>query len=34
MSNKTAIGTEYNTIDCKELTILTRQTEQIGMSYI
>ena len=32
MSNKIAMGTEYNTIDCKELTILTSTTEQTGMN--
>ena len=34
MSNKIATGTEYKTIDWSELTILTRQTEQSGMSQI
>ena len=32
MSNRIAIGTEYNTIDSSELTILTSTTEQSGMS--
>ena len=27
-----AIGIEYNTIDCSELTILTSTTEQTGMN--
>ena len=32
MSNNMAIGTEYRTMDCKELTILNSVTEQTGMS--
>ena len=28
MSNRTAIGTEYSTMDCKELTILNSVTDQ------
>ena len=31
-SNNIAIGTEYNTNDCSELTILTSTTEQSGMN--
>ena len=34
ISNKIAIGTEYSTIDCKELTILTATLNKTGMSYI
>ena len=33
-SNNMAMGTEYNTMDCKELTILTSNTEQSGMSQV
>ena len=32
MSNSTAIGTENNTSDCNELTILNSVTDQTGMS--
>ena len=32
MSNNMAIGTEYRTIDCSELTILISVTEQTRMS--
>ena len=32
ISNNMAIGTEYKTMDCKELTILTGLTDQTGMS--
>ena len=31
-TNNMAIGTENSTIDCKELTILNNNTDQIGMS--
>ena len=34
MSNRIAIGTEYNTNDCSELTILTAPLNKTGMSYI
>ena len=32
ISNNMAIGTEYRTIDCKELTILISNADQTGMS--
>ena len=32
MSNKTAMGTENNTIDWSELTMLNNLTDQTGMS--
>ena len=32
MSINMAIGTENNTMDCKELTMMNRTTDQTGMS--
>ena len=32
MSMRIAMGTENNTIDCRELTMLNRTTDQTGMS--
>ena len=34
ISKRIAIGTEYNTNDCSELTILTATLNKTGMSYI
>ena len=34
MSNRIAMGTENNTNDCSEFTILNSNTDQIGMSHI
>ena len=34
MSKRIVIGTVYSTMDCSELTILTSNTEQGGMSHI
>ena len=32
ISNRIAMGTEYNTNDCSEFTMLNSNTEQSGMS--